>query len=234
MSKYEATKLDLSNMCLYELPNDILFYTKLIHLNINENNLQNIDELYTLNTLEYLHCENNKLSSLLKLPINLKGLSCENNHISSIQVPKLLQGLDCQSNNLLELPNLPSTIISLKITDNPFRQLTIPNNLRTIFCSRTQLSLLNKLPDNLNTLLFADDKLLVINCNIPKIIQEDKVTIRYNINQKLFTMSQLLNIYNVKSHKQLPQDVIISIYCKYQVISLNSKNPLSFYYSEVK
>jgi uncharacterized repeat protein (TIGR01451 family) len=98
-----------------------------------------------------LQCEENQLTSLPTLPNTLKRLICNNNVISSLQtLPSNLEVLQCAFNQLTTLPTLPTNLIELYCEANQLIQLPmLPNSLYTIVCASNQLTSLPTLPTNL-------------------------------------------------------------------------------------
>ena len=74
---YTITELYLSRKRLYKLPDDIHKYTNLKVLYCNNNNLTSLDNL--LINLIKLDCSHNNLTSLDNLPFNLEELYYYNN-----------------------------------------------------------------------------------------------------------------------------------------------------------
>jgi Leucine-rich repeat (LRR) protein len=53
------------------------------------------------NSLDYLICDNNNLTSLPELPNSLEKLICRNNNLNSLpELPNSLKNLYCNKNNL--------------------------------------------------------------------------------------------------------------------------------------
>ena len=72
------------------------------------------------NSLLYLYCYNNILSSLPELPNLLKYFWCYSNNIFGLpELPNSLKILYCNENYLTSLPELPNSKIYIRFYDNP-------------------------------------------------------------------------------------------------------------------
>ena len=98
-----------------EIPN----YDSVVFLYCENNGLTSLPELP--NSLTYISCYNNQLTILLELPNSLTILSCGNNHLTSLpELPNSLKELYCWNNELTSLPELPISLIYLECEDNRF------------------------------------------------------------------------------------------------------------------
>ena len=106
------------------------------------------------NTLEYLNCGNNNLTSLPELPDSLSTLTVYDNNLESLpKLPTKLKNLICINNKLTSLPKLPKKIKFLNCRNNSLTSLPeLPENLEELLCSDNELTILPKLPKSLTHL----------------------------------------------------------------------------------
>ena len=113
------TELDLSYKGLTECP-DLSRYTKLIKLDISNNQLTHLDNLP--DGLQKLCCNFNQLIHLDNLPYGLQELYCSGNQLSHIDnLPHGLQILYCNHNKLTHVDNLPYELQELYCSKNPMK-----------------------------------------------------------------------------------------------------------------
>ena len=108
-------------------------------------------------SLQYLSCGANYLTSLPPLPPKLKQLSCIGNLLDSLPaLPVSLVELYCYDNNLSELPVLPASLLYLDCSRNYLYKLPIlPDSLRSLYFSGNWLDSLQSL-QSLSSLLSLD------------------------------------------------------------------------------
>ena len=168
-TKYD--KLDLSNVecneIKYEnqkgnsiknhiLPNTLKF------LHCENNQLTSLPD-HLPDSLIVLYCENNQLTSLPDhLPNSLENLCCDNNQLTSLpdHLPNSLQYKYCNDNQLITLPNLPNSIISLKCSNNQLTSivhLKFPNSLERLFLSHNKIKIIPSLPENINFIFYQNE-----------------------------------------------------------------------------
>ena len=94
---------------------------KIIYRNQEEDSIKN----HILpNSLKYLLCSYNQLTSLPYLPNSLKILWCENNQLISLpNLPNSLEKLYCYNNRLTSLPDLPNSLKNLSCFNNKLTSL---------------------------------------------------------------------------------------------------------------
>ena len=133
------------------IPNDIIIVGKISRININykydELDLSKVEcnEIFywnqegesiknhiLSNSLKYLYCCNNKLTSFtnVQLPNSLKELYCYRNNLTSFanaQLPNSLEILNCSNNKMIS-----------------FADTQLPNSLKVLHCDYNQLT---SLPD---------------------------------------------------------------------------------------
>jgi len=121
----------------------------LIYLNCNYNALTTLPALPI--SLKVLYCWGNQLSSLPALPAGLTELGCFQNQLRSLPtLPQSLIKLECYNNQINSLPGLPQSLAYLDCSINPLNSLpTLPPNLTNLFCYSNQLSSLPTLPQSL-------------------------------------------------------------------------------------
>jgi Leucine-rich repeat (LRR) protein len=115
-----------NNNLLTSLPE--LLPMNLKHLNCSFNTLTSIPILVenpinpeaTMNLL-FLHCNNNEITQLPKLPNNIKLLNCNNNEITQLpELPNNIKFLNCSNNELTNLPKLPDDLITFYCQGNEY------------------------------------------------------------------------------------------------------------------
>jgi len=131
--KYLASKLDLSNRGLTEIPEEVFKYRNLKKLNLRNNAIKLVSkDIATLKHLKNIDLSNNKISNLgakfFEL-VNLEYLFLNNNKLKSfpVQVSKLkkLKNLDLSGNLFSTLPIEVSgfqSLTSLNLTNNQFTE----------------------------------------------------------------------------------------------------------------
>ncbi len=128
--------------------------TSLPNLNLAHKNISNLDGIQYFDGLFVLVCIENNLTSLPKLPSDLKALICFKNKLRTLpELPSGLMTLMCASNNLTSLPNLPNTMTTLACDSNQLLGLpTLPLNLGTLKCNQNELKSLPAIPIYLTSL----------------------------------------------------------------------------------
>lgn len=128
--------------------------TSLQSINVAQKNISNLDGIQYFDALYVLVCFENKLTSLPKLPFDLKALVCFRNKLNVLPVlPDGLQTLSCASNNLSFLPNLPNSIATLACDSNKISSLpSLPSALGSLKCNQNELKSLPSLPSSLSVL----------------------------------------------------------------------------------
>lgn len=72
---------------------------------------KSIDEIYNYEMVIYMRFYYDDLTSLPKLPNQLKILHCSHNKLTSLsRLPDSLEILFCNNNQLTELPSLPNSL----------------------------------------------------------------------------------------------------------------------------
>lgn len=101
--------------------------------------------------LKVLYCDNNRITTLDKLPETIERLYCYHNQITSItSLPRDLKYFACSYNNLTALPTLPDSLILLNFFSNHITDIHfLPNTIKYIECRYNNLSVLPFLPDSL-------------------------------------------------------------------------------------
>lgn len=92
-------------------------------LNFDNKDIKELPSLIIYKNLVRLHCNNNSLSELPKLPKNLKYLSVRNNYIEKLpsSLPQNLITLDLSYNKIQDLPKV------------------LPPNLKILICNHNEL-----------------------------------------------------------------------------------------------
>jgi len=113
-------------------------------LNFSSKNISDFTGIQYFADLGELYISNNGLSSIPKLPPNLRTLYCDSNQISSLpKLPNTVLNLYVRHNNFTSLDSIPSQLWILEISDNQLVSLpTIPSKLNSLGCAKNQLSAL--------------------------------------------------------------------------------------------
>ena len=112
--------------------------------------------------LQFLSCDNNKLTSLPELPSGLTTLYCLVNQLTSLPgLPSGLTDLWCGDNQMTLLPDLPSGLTRLYCEDNQLTSLPdLPSGLSVLGCEYNQLTSLPDLPSGLTWLNCEGNQLM--------------------------------------------------------------------------
>ncbi len=160
---------------------------------VNFKGLTYLPDLTRFKNLDYLICNNNKLTSLPALPDKLRCLVCYNNHLSSLPtLPEYLEVLDCHNNRLTSLPDLPEFLNHLYCVKNRLTRLPVlPKRLRDLYCHYNYLTILPNLPDKLMYLSFEGNPIYQISSNI------DNTNINYIfiIRHKIKILNNFCHLY---------------------------------------
>lgn len=147
-----------------------------------------------------------ELTSLPKLPHNVRRLCCENNNIEEIEtkeLPKNLEVLNCARNKLKYLPELPEMLSILICSHNQINGLPdIPKYLTNLVCSFNDLSdILGPGKDKLSESLVYLDCSNNINLKIDSYVLPEnlKFYIHENYNYKNSKYSYIINMLNEDS-----------------------------------
>jgi len=100
---------------------------------------ESFDELIKLDNYDDImgiHCANNELTTLPKLPNSLEDLWCGYNNLTTLpELPNNLMHLDCYYNRLTMLPKLPNSLRTLNCDNNQLTMLpNLPHCLRHLNC----------------------------------------------------------------------------------------------------
>lgn len=139
--------LDLSGCYISEMP-EIKYFTRLVYLECNGNQLTSLDVSYNT-ALEYLNCCYNQLTSLdLSKNAALEYLDCSDNQLTSLDLSKnaALIDLYCADNQLTSLDVSNNTALTgLNCIGNQLTSLDVSNNTAFIglFCGSNQLTSLD-------------------------------------------------------------------------------------------
>ncbi len=131
-------------------------------LYVNNLNILNLTGISFFDSLEFLHCEFNKLFSFPKLPESLKELHCQDNYLTSLpDLPPNLVFLSVMNNNLNALPtNLPSSLTTLNFSGNNVSVLpSLPSGLINLYFFANSISSVPVLPDSLTYLNCSSNNL---------------------------------------------------------------------------
>ncbi len=123
-------------------------------VNVGSKNISNLYGVQFFDSLTYLDCSRNLLSSLPPLPSKLKQLIAFENTLTTLPpIPDSLATLRVNNNRLTNLPALPITLTFMECGANQITSLpAMPALLKTLTCSNNQLTTLPVLPDSLNRL----------------------------------------------------------------------------------
>ena len=138
----------------------ICYFTELQFLSCDNNKLTSLPELPS--SLTMLWCNSNQLTLLPELPSSLTKLECRDNQLMSLpELPNSLARLDCGRNQLTSLPELPSGLTDLWCEHNQLTSLPrLPSSLTELDCGGNQLTELPELPSSLTKLECRDNQLM--------------------------------------------------------------------------
>ena len=154
----QVTILELSYKKITYLP-DLSRFKNLTHLYCNNNKLTSLIKLP--NSLKYLYCSDNQLKFIPELPIGLCILNCRNNNLESLPLlPNELIELNCSDNKLNSLPNLPNKLMRLYANYNQLNSIPLlPKNIKMLYCNCNRLISLPRLPNGLLILCCEQNRL---------------------------------------------------------------------------
>ncbi len=146
MSGNSATGWYLDTLCSAMQPDTII--------HIDSANVYDMTGVYYLKNVQVLHCHNNLMVTMARLPDNLIYLECVANHITNIPtLPNTLIILSCSFNNLTSLPAMPPHLRTLSCGFNQLTSLTaMPGSLENLQCDSNRLT---SLPALANTSLIS-------------------------------------------------------------------------------
>lgn len=150
LSKYvNLLTVDVSVNYLTKIPK---LPRSIIELDISHNRIESLTELYDLNKLERLMCNNNYIKTIPPIN-NLQMLHCVSNQLTSIPKMNNLVELYCKNNliNKIESPYLEI----LDCTNNKLTQLDSFKKLKILLCDYNQIDKLTNL--NLLEVLVCND-----------------------------------------------------------------------------
>ncbi|MES2620689.1 MAG: T9SS type A sorting domain-containing protein [Bacteroidota bacterium] len=127
-------------------------------------NIYNLTGIQYFDSLDYLSCGNNQLTSLPTLPESLYLLNCDKNKLTSLPtLPGSLTWFMCRYNQLTSLPTIPASLTYLGVHHNELTSLpTLPGNLIELDCTNNQLTLLPTLPGSLFQLNCSNNQLTLL------------------------------------------------------------------------
>jgi hypothetical protein len=206
-------------------------FESVTELTINSSNKYLLDNLP--NSLTYLNCCKNELTSLPELPDNLDYLECDKNELTSLpKLPDSLTFLSCEYNKLTILPELTDSIYHLDCNDNELTSLPkLPESLTELFCSYNQLTSLPELPDSLTDLYCWNNKWIKpLNFNIVQKFNLDAYTVKQTelFNSYEFQLEHL-NEFNFKDYSVSGLEVHEKIFNK--ILDKILKNMLDNYFN---
>ena len=138
-------------------------FSKLRHILFSSGSITSISNIPE--NIEILHCENNLLAELDKLPISLKDLHLSKNVLKKIDLSKatVLENLVVSYNELAELNSLPKSLLLLKCDHNHLSKLHLLNtvNLKKLFCEGNPRLKLENIPET------------VVDGNYPQILRQN-------------------------------------------------------------
>ena len=134
--------------------------TNLTILDVSNKNIADLTGIGGFTSLLYLYCNNNQLTSLPTLPVNLGWLFCNYNQLISLpDLPNKLSLLYCNNNQLTDLPILPNTLRRMVCSENKLTFLReLPNSLAEFHCSNNLLTILPNI-SNIRKLYCSNNRL---------------------------------------------------------------------------
>jgi type IX secretion system substrate protein len=138
--------------------NSTLVTTTTKSINVAYKSIANLSGVQYFNSLTYLNCYQNSLTSLPVLSNTLDTLICDLNLITSLpNLPNTLTYLSCCCNSLTSLPNLPNSIAYLDCNSN--HQITtlplIPNTLTNLYCGYDNITCFQPFPSSIIGLIIS-------------------------------------------------------------------------------
>jgi Leucine-rich repeat (LRR) protein len=120
-------------------------------LDVGGHGITNLYGIQFFTSLVSLHCENNGLYTLPKLPESLKELYCNSNQLTTLPaLTNSLTILDCSSNQLINLPLLPTSLKNLSCAKNKLTSLPdLPKTLTDLICSYNNINCFPILPNSI-------------------------------------------------------------------------------------
>jgi Leucine-rich repeat (LRR) protein len=129
--------------------------TTAVNIHCTFASIKNLEGIQYFDSLVYLYCDSNQLTSLPNLPSLLTDLGCTRNLLTSLpSLPSSFRHLFCSFNQLTSLPSLPSSLTALYVDFNLLTSLpSLPSSLTSFFCTGNQITNLPILPSSLTDLL---------------------------------------------------------------------------------
>lgn len=147
---------------IYDIPD----YDNISYLSVACNYLTSLPRLPK--NLKSLHCNYNNIKRLPELPDGLEELICHTNELTELpQLPNTIRRIYCFQNKLTSLPKLPDSLIELYCYDNYLTKLPeFPNSLCELACAFNDIEYIPKIPESCNKINISYNKLTEIP-NIP-------------------------------------------------------------------
>jgi hypothetical protein len=140
-----------------------LKFNKVRHILLHDGQITSISNIPE--NIEIIHCENNLLEELKKLPSTMKHLHVSHNIINKIDLStcKELEKLYISYNKLQELIGLPKSLLILKCDHNELRNIQLDNatRLQTFYCEENPQLILENIPET------------IIDGNYPQILEQN-------------------------------------------------------------
>ena len=154
-----ATSIDCQYQNIIDLEG-IQYFDSLVYLGCIYNQLTTLPSLPS--TLDTLNCSYNQISVLPILPNSLKDLAISNNNLSFLPLlPDSLTHLHIPFNQIDSIKKLPPNLLAISCGQNPLKYIpdTLPPNLGFLVTSYSQLRQLPALPLSLKMLLCSNNQL---------------------------------------------------------------------------
>jgi len=243
-NKIQSTNSALANSHIktlnlsYNKLTDITLPSSVKSLYLNDNLLQSIQINSTIDSLEEFVVSNNKLASLPALPISLKSLNADNNLISNlVDLPLNLVSLSISKNKLASLPALPSGLKSLTASKNLLTSISlIPSSLEYLYLDSNKIAALPVLPVNLLYLDASSNNLSGALSSLPATLYYLNLS---NTNITSFVAPSALQTLNFSKTKvtSFPGTIaagLVELYCENNNLSSIPTLPESLYRIKAK
>ena len=171
---------------------------------VNSQGISDLDGIQYFDSLKYLNCFLNNLTTLPSLPDSLIYLNCYGNGLTTLpDLPSGLTTMYCYVNNLTNLPTLPNTLELLKCDQNNLTTLpTLPDSLFNLTCGNNNLSAIPTLPaqlghlecpnNNISSLPVLPANLLVLKCQNNQITTLPELPLNLNVLHVSYNMIDTL------------------------------------------
>ena len=184
------------------------------HINCSNMNISDLTGIQYFDSLEYLSCSGNQLTTLPPLPDGLKDLECELNQLTVLpNLPDSLTFVNCNYNQLTTLPALPNSLVHLLCHHNQLTSLPqLPSSLHSLFAKNNQLTSmpLVSYPSSLYDIDVSNNLISGVILDIPDDLvgfycSNNQITSIFSLNSSLYILECSNN--QITSLPALPQSL---------------------------